>query len=115
MPPLVYRRNKSIFEEATSRDQVGLAPGGDRLPTRMRRCQLNLEPGDCVLLFSDGVTDANNRAGVEFQRDGILATLQEGPWTPRTMGEKLVAAVKQHAAGCRQHDDISVVCFGRTV
>jgi serine phosphatase RsbU (regulator of sigma subunit) len=29
------------------------------------------------------------------------------------MGERLVTAVKKHFVGCKQHDDITVVCFGR--
>ena len=29
------------------------------------------------------------------------------------MGERLVAAVKQHALGCKQYDDLTVVTFGR--
>ena len=27
--------------------------------------------------------------------------------------ERLLNAVKQHALGCKQHDDITVACFGR--
>jgi hypothetical protein len=29
------------------------------------------------------------------------------------MAERLVNAVKQHALGCKQHDDITVAAFGR--
>ena len=31
----------------------------------------------------------------------------------KELGERLVKAVKQHAAGRSQHDDITLVCFGR--
>jgi serine phosphatase RsbU (regulator of sigma subunit) len=30
------------------------------------------------------------------------------------MGERILHAVKEHAAGCDQYDDITLLCFGRT-
>jgi len=74
---------------------------------------LTLGPGDGVVMISDGVTDARNKQEKEFKMDGVFAALQAGPPTPKAMGERLVAAVRQHSLGCKQHDDITVVCFGR--
>ena len=58
--------------------------------------------------------DANN---VQLQKRGVYAALQAGRWeahSPRTLGERVVQAVKQFAAGSSQHDDIALVGFGRT-
>ena len=68
-----------------------------------------------MLLFSDGVPDAYSVRNEAFQIDGIYAALAEGgPFSPQAAGERIVKAVKQHAAGRSQHDDITLVCFGRT-
>ena len=42
-----------------------------------------------------------------------MALLRGGRATPAEVVRKLTAAVAQHSAGARQHDDITVVCFGR--
>jgi len=87
---------------------VGLFEGHD-----YACCQVRLQPGDGLLLFSDGVTEAMDARGRQFKPKGVHAVLGGGALSPREMGERLHKAVKQHASGCAQHDDITVVCFGR--
>jgi hypothetical protein len=36
-------------------------------------------------------------------------------YSPRALGERVVQAAKQFAAGRSQHDDMALVGFGRTV
>jgi serine phosphatase RsbU (regulator of sigma subunit)/pSer/pThr/pTyr-binding forkhead associated (FHA) protein len=111
--PLWYRRQTGALEDATTSDSAGM-PLGILEGQEYARPQLALEPGDCLLLFSDGVTDAVNVRKEAFGVSGIHAALREGgPFTPRSLVERLVKAVKQHAAGCPQHDDITLVCIGR--
>ena len=76
-------------------------------------CSIALSSGDTVLLFTDGVTEAKNKDDQEFMMGGVRLALRDGPMTPSIMGERLVAAVKQHAFGCKQYDDLTVVAFGR--
>ena len=112
LPPLVYRRASNQFEEPMSRSLSGFPLGvADGIP--YQACTLPLGPGDCVLLFTDGVTEAKNLADADFHMQGVRRVLSEGPMTSRTMGERLIAAVKQHSLGCKQHDDLTVVSFGR--
>lgn len=79
-----------------------------------RAHQVLLHPGDVVVLFSDGVIDAMNvqdhQFGVEGVRRIIEAAREAGP---HELGEQLLRAIDQHAAGCRQFDDTTLVCFGR--
>jgi serine phosphatase RsbU (regulator of sigma subunit)/pSer/pThr/pTyr-binding forkhead associated (FHA) protein len=115
LPALLYRASANKIVEATPREAAGYPLGVDdgvRIP--FQAVEVKLEPGDCVALFTDGVTEAKNKQDAEFQLEGTLATLAAGPATPQAMGQRLIAAVKQHALGCKQHDDITVVCFGRT-
>ncbi len=111
-PPLLYRKSTGALEEATSRDAAGFPLGvADGIP--YEASSVALEPGDALCLFTDGVTEAKNKQDAEFQMQGVLAVLKSGPMTPKAMGERLAAAVKKHFLGCKQHDDITVVCFGR--
>jgi serine phosphatase RsbU (regulator of sigma subunit) len=113
LSPLIYRKETGRVEEIMPREAAGF-PLGVVEDFAYQACRVALQPGDCVLAFSDGVTDAKNRQDVDFQLNGIYAALKEGPYTPRAIGERVVKAVKQHSVGCKQHDDITVVCFGRT-
>jgi phosphoserine phosphatase RsbU/P len=113
LPPMIYRAATKKIEEATSRDASGFPLGvADGIP--YEAVTLDLLPGDSVALFTDGVTEARDKQEGEFQLDRACQALLDGPATPTAMGQRLIAAVKQHALGRKQYDDITVVCFGRT-
>jgi serine phosphatase RsbU (regulator of sigma subunit) len=75
--------------------------------------EVSLEPGDNLLLFSDGVMDALDAQGQPFRTRGIYAVLENQKLSAIETGQRLKQAVKRHASGCSQNDDISVVCLGR--
>jgi serine phosphatase RsbU (regulator of sigma subunit) len=78
-----------------------------------------LNPGDTVSIYTDGVTDALNGRDQMFGTDEVERYLspedadQVDGGRPRRIGERLVNAVRRHAGGRPQNDDIAVVCFGR--
>ena len=74
-----------------------------------------LGPGDLVVLYSDGVTDALDTAGVRFGSERLLKILADAHPHPGAApaGEAILAALREHAAGRSQFDDITLVCFGR--
>jgi serine phosphatase RsbU (regulator of sigma subunit)/pSer/pThr/pTyr-binding forkhead associated (FHA) protein len=113
LSPLLYRRSARTLEEAVPNQVAGL-PIGVLDGQVYASCQVRIGPGDSLLVFSDGVTDALDVQGNSFHARGVLASLQGGNYTPKTLGERLVRAVNQHAAGRSQHDDITLVSFGRT-
>jgi serine phosphatase RsbU (regulator of sigma subunit)/pSer/pThr/pTyr-binding forkhead associated (FHA) protein len=114
LPPLVLRRATGTLEEAASRDEQGL-PLGVVDDYACAAHALALAPGDTVVVFSDGVIDAMNASGEALGCKKVCAAAQRGHAPPRALGERILQAVKEHAAGCSQHDDITLVCFGRTV
>ncbi|HUI08769.1 MAG TPA: SpoIIE family protein phosphatase [Bacteroidota bacterium] len=74
------------------------------------QASVTLGKGDVVLIFSDGVTEAMNAAGDQLGEGPIETVLRkhqaEGP---EAVKEALVAAVREHAAGAPQADDITIV------
>jgi serine phosphatase RsbU (regulator of sigma subunit)/pSer/pThr/pTyr-binding forkhead associated (FHA) protein len=110
--PLIWRKGKGHLEEAMPREAAGF-PLGSVDGYQYESCKLRLEPGDFILTFTDGITEAKNKQAVDFQIIGVEKAVLRAPCTPRAVGERLVEAVKQHSQGCKQHDDITVVCFGR--
>jgi serine phosphatase RsbU (regulator of sigma subunit)/pSer/pThr/pTyr-binding forkhead associated (FHA) protein len=111
-PPVVFRSATKTFEDGCTNDQTGFPLGVVEGVTY--ECNtFALGPNDCVVLFTDGVSESKNREEKDLGNDGIQATLKVGPMTPKAMGTRLVEAVHKHAAGRKPHDDMTVVTFGR--
>ena len=111
--PLLYHRATRIVTEAISLDVTGL-PLGVQGGFAYASCEVRLEPGDCILAFTDGVTEAMDVNNVQFQQRGVYAAVQGEAYSLRALGERVVEAVRQFADGRNQHDDIALVGFGRT-
>lgn len=111
--PLLYHRSGGPVTEATSSAVTGL-PIGVFDGFEYASCEVHLEPGDCIITFSDGVTEAMDINNNQLQTKGIIACIQGTSLSPQAVGERLLKTVKQHAAGRSQHDDITLVSFGRT-
>ena len=71
---------------------------------------LTLQPGDLVVLFSDGVTEAMNAEGDEFTDDRLIAcaNAHRGE-TPQQILDALLADVHAFCAGEAQSDDVTAV------
>ena len=111
--PLIYHRATRTVGEATSLGVTGL-PLGVQGGFAYESCQVSLEPGDCILTFSDGVTEAMDINNVQLGTKGVYAAVQGEHYSPQALGDRVVTVVKQFAAGRSQHDDIALVGFGRT-
>ena len=111
--PLLYHRATRRVDDGISNDVAGF-PIGVVDNFKYGSCQIELEAGDCLLAFTDGLTEAMDVNNVQLQTKGIQAAMQGKAYSLRQLGEKVVQAAKQFAAGRSQHDDITVVGFGRT-
>lgn len=118
MSPKWYKAASGQLTDAISLDATGL-PIGTLPGYPFEQVTVALAPGDSLAVFTDGVTDAMNPAGEMFGNDPTDAGLMPddsataGPHLPKAMGNKLVTAVRTHANGQPQNDDIAVVTFGR--
>jgi sigma-B regulation protein RsbU (phosphoserine phosphatase) len=73
-----------------------------------------LEPGDTLLLHTDGVTDARDAAGKSFSAARFLSILQEGTASAGALVDRLVSALRSHMGGADQFDDITLLAVHRT-
>jgi sigma-B regulation protein RsbU (phosphoserine phosphatase) len=71
---------------------------------------VQLDPGDMIVIFSDGVSEAMNSAGEEFGDARLLESVQAaGPLNAQGIVEHLVQAVRAFTRGAAQSDDITVM------
>lgn len=112
MPPLVFRAATKEFETPVDAEGTGFPLGVvDGFAYEAR--SFHLDKGDAVLLFTDGVTESKNVDGADFQMEGVHKALRAGPMAAQPMIERVMAAIKKHAAGRKPHDDITLVSFAR--
>lgn len=74
---------------------------------------VRLEPGDVVLAFTDGVTDAQNAAGEVFGLENTRKVAIESDNQARHMGRALSSAIRTFKAGHAASDDVCIVCIAR--
>ena len=71
---------------------------------------LTLQPGDVLVVFSDGVSEALNPQGEEFEDARILQTLTETTaGNARERLQALFGSVRAFTAEAPQNDDITVL------
>ncbi len=103
-PPMVFRRR--TIEYLTEGGPV-LGPLPDR---RYNRGVVRLEPGNLMLLFTDGLIEATNAAGEEFGLDRVTALVrQHARGSAQAIVEMLFRKVKKWRGDRSQEDDITVV------
>ncbi|HEV2720081.1 MAG TPA: PP2C family protein-serine/threonine phosphatase [Thermoanaerobaculia bacterium] len=106
-PPLVLRADGTIEEIDSTGPVVGVLD-----QSRWSTATLMLDEGDKLLLYSDGVVEAESPDGDEFGRVGIEHALPPTPAPAGAVAASIVDAVRRHAAGARA-DDLTVLVIGR--
>ncbi len=71
---------------------------------------LTLEPGDILLAFTDGISEAMTEEEEEWSEDRLIARLAECPDLPAAeLVTCLMEAADEFAAGAPQHDDMTLL------
>jgi len=112
LPGLIRRRN-GAFERLT---EGGIALGMFDSSTYASQ-RARLDPGDLLVLYSDGITEADSPAGTPFDEAGLLAIISahgDDPSLP-DIGKAVIAAVERHAQDVRFADDLTVLLARRPV
>ncbi len=81
---------------------LGVLPGA-----RYRQAEVDIEPGDLLVVFSDGVSEATNAAGDEFGEDGIIESVTR-EWKGKSAGglcDSILADVNAFLGDLPPHDD----------
>ena len=116
--PLVYRRSSNSLETGIELGKSGF-PLGIEHDLQCEPVTVDLSPGDCVIVFTDGVIEAGDVQNRQFTMEGVHRAILRAPrenldaFTPQQIGDRIVSAVSDHQAGKEQDDDIALVCFGR--
>ncbi len=104
-PPLLLKANGEMTKLETGGTVLGLFSDNHYEEGRVA-----LERGDLILLFSDGLPEANDPAGNEFGDERIESLVkQNGTLAPPALLDRLLQEVTLFSAGAPARDDLTIV------
>jgi serine phosphatase RsbU (regulator of sigma subunit) len=110
-PAYMYRAAKSEIEELESNCMILGALDFATFEPR----PFEMHPGDLLMVYSDGLTEAGNPAGEMFGEERVKEiVLKEASAGPAQLQKAMLAAVEGFTRGHTQSDDITIVIMQRT-
>jgi sigma-B regulation protein RsbU (phosphoserine phosphatase) len=109
LPPLLRRKDRKVEPVL---EGAGTAIGffeGEEFP----QTSLTLEPGEALLLCTDGVIEAVAPDGVAFGNDRLTRSFGAGPRTATDVAHHVLTDLSLHVREAPQYDDITMIVLGR--
>ena len=99
-PPVLLRAGKVEYLKSRPSLVLGAMPG-----IRYRVGELDLEPGDAIYLYTDGIVEQPDASGELYGEERLQKVLSECPQRQMGLLDAVQADVRRHAAGTEQADD----------
>jgi sigma-B regulation protein RsbU (phosphoserine phosphatase) len=112
LPPLLLRAGASSQDQRPNLERLGstCTVMGLFEEWHCEIAEVQLAPGDTLVLYTDGVSEATNAEGEEFGESHLLDTLGNNFHLPvGPLLQAIVEAVQQFSSGSEQQDDITLV------
>ncbi len=108
-PPLIGRLDGSIEQLSSGGFPLGIIPAAE-----FELGELSLEPGESIVIYSDGVSEANNLNGDEFGLDRLAAVIKSN-LTASAAGlrDRVESALSSFTETAPANDDITLVIVKR--
>jgi serine phosphatase RsbU (regulator of sigma subunit) len=108
-PLLVDVGGETVRELENSGLPLGIIAGQN-----FEASHITLQPGELLVGFSDGITEAMNLAGEPYGDDRLLAVLRANAATEaHALVETIIRSADEYAAGAPQADDMTVMVVKR--
>lgn len=104
-PVLIVRKNGEIEELATEGMSIGVDP-----EMEIYVSSVSFEPGDLLLLFSDGVLEAHDKKQQLFGKERLQKLLEDAArMSAEQLTQHIFKEVEAFSAGAPQHDDLMLL------
>ena len=110
--PLLRRANGSV--EAIGESQKGV-PLGVLRDEAYRETAIALSPGDSLIMYTDGFTDAENSKEERYESPRLLEQIKSAAPNLTELGGQIVASVREFMGAHPQADDMCLTCVGRSL
>jgi len=105
LPPMLFRSNGEVLRLQTGGPVMGILP-----EAQYESDHVQLQSGDLLVIYSDGVSEATNPQEEEFGEDRLtelISTCKER--TPEEITKIVLDALERFVSVAPQHDDITLV------
>lgn len=104
-PPIWLRKNDKVELLEKGGVILGMMPN---LPYQQET--IPLQPGDWIVMYTDGVTEATNAEDEEFEEKRLIEVVRDNKdGSASVMKDKILAAVREFSEGQPQGDDITLL------
>ena len=108
-PPLLRRQNGGYERLHGTGIALGLFDG-----STYAAAQVSIDPGDALVLYSDGITEAEDPAGRPFEEAGLEQVVSANAHdSAAELGTTVLKAVETHANAPRFSDDLTILILKR--
>jgi phosphoserine phosphatase RsbU/P len=108
--PILHRGKDSI--QAVGEDFSHLPLGVD-IQTVYEPCSIPLQPGDSLILYTDGITEAMNPGDELYTHGRLMTQLATDAGSVALLGRRILDDVRTFVGSRQQSDDMCLVCVGR--
>jgi len=110
--PLLYKQTTQTIEPLKTPGMVVGIDSGDVFDRLTTNVAVGLGPGDCILLYTDGITEALDSEGNEFGLDrtieSVRSSAKEGA---QAIVTRLVDDLRNFVGSTPQNDDITLIAI----
>jgi phosphoserine phosphatase RsbU/P len=106
--------NSAYLHRVSMDQEIWLRPTGPAIGLKegftIHREDIKLEPGDILLLYTDGITEATNHQGIFWGEDRLADIIrQNADSSSEHLIQKILMALKDHTNGNQLDDDVTLV------
>ena len=109
-PPMIIGPNGIKTFLKPSGPAVGLYPN-----LEFKTGSIIIEPQDTLLVYTDGVTDARNKAGAAFTKHQLIDLAGNSFATAEDLTTIIKSRVNEHISGEDQYDDMTLLALRRRI
>jgi serine phosphatase RsbU (regulator of sigma subunit) len=108
-PPLVRRLDGRYEPLGSTGVALGMFEG-----SRFEAAATSLAPGELLVLYSDGITEAEDPSGEPLEQPGLELVIERNAGeSPSEIGRRVLKAVETHTNATRFHDDLTILVLKR--
>lgn len=106
--------NSAYLYRMSTNEEIWLRPTGPAVGLTegfsIHKEEVQLEAGDILLLYTDGITEATDTQGVFWNEDGLTDIVrQNSDSSSENLIQKIMQALKEHTNGAQLEDDVTLM------
>ena len=111
LPPVILRRDGAITELEATDPALNIVPCA-----RFAQLEQQLEPGDLLVAYTDGITECEGRDGDRFGSERLISFLREQRDLDLVeLRKRLLAKLDEFSRDDGPHDDLTVLLIRRDI